>query len=1607
MSYQKVIRKINENTQKRTYFYDFAEPFHVFERKLNVNVTPLLEKVKFYEGGRIHQYDYIPEPPEFETYLQEERQWGIRREIQLVDIFSNFKQGHVCFVGPAGSGKTTLMKATSRHALQEKYFQGIKMIQYIECKQFMNNSKVTAGELIFNSFPKEEISQAIDLAKTHPGEVLFMLDSLDTLQYTVDGVYEIITLDEPAYPEVIIWNFLAGKLFPGCRIISSSREHSIRNYWGEVRPDKVIALAGLTMESIKDIIAGYEGNEESEKIMEFLEIKAPLLLSLCTTPVMLVYTLIALKFKSDFKPNTMTGIMIVVIQSILRSPHTHQENILEVMGKLKELSCIGTLEHRVLFTENDFRLVNLKPEEATDLVILAPGGIYVKLFQGIHLLYFQHQSIQELLTSFYILGLDLKSFMKFVDEYLHTGHFVLIRRMICALLLNPVVYEEAGILLGEIKNLDEKRITLKKSLQLQLINTAYNADLLELFTALNEAKYGMSDIVKSTLHKINMFEHPLSIGNIYVIGELASYCTSLTMELGKCDLKPASLQTLASGLKGSNVKIMKLLLDRNKNMGVEGLSSVGQILSNQPSLEHLSLSDCNLSSDQLQAFKSSMGNNTQIKKLSLLGNKNMGVEGLSSVGQILSNQSCVEDLDLGSCNLSSYQLQTFNSSIGNATQINKLRLHRNTNMGVEGLSSVGQILSNQSCVEDLDLRNCNLSPLQLLAFKSSLGNNTKINKLRLLRNTNMGVKGLSSVGRVLSNQSCVEDLDLRNCSLSPRQLQAFKSSLGNYTEIDLLNLYEDRIANHKDIVAVANLLPVVNKRLSLVGWKIADEDKEILQNQLDEIGYEELEIQFDFPTKLLRKSADSATNVFSELPTTTLKTGFGETSSRITGVKSRRTSEGDRGPRSKISKTEVEEIQQAVETEPTLYALPQIENVTSQGIGSDILLTWDEGSDSNIQYNIEIFCDDVKLEETHTSVVPHYEMKSPSLGKTYRFQVFVKDEWGNTGVKTQSKNVIKGKKIGVRGDTMNLNECKVTFPDETFNEETKVWMSVRLDNSICPTEYVAITPALDISAESTLCKKAVVQMNSWRICLKKEDADILHFTNRTEFKIIKPDDIHDRTIEFHCQEFGPIIAAIKRWWYGPPPPVVQSNILYMDQNRLCITSFHLSELVERSIITGYESRGAKPVPTRFNQVILKHGDKIHVKLWVERSPVNLRFNEPNGHKFSVDDDFFMTPRHNYEFELLPNLQQYPEIVIKGEMRMNGVDKRLIRFTLPLGSPNQSLPPPINFAVASIVKHLPAQNAIEGLYESPDPKRMVNEASHVEEHLLPDIEDLCGRVGDIEVIPCDRKDYEESFGKENIYNITKPKGLALILNNNFKGTANKREGSEIDVQNMTTLWKKLGCELYGNEEFPKPWESDKTSDQMRNLLREVSEVKTKYSFIVIVIMTHGRIADKKLVFIGSDNKNVRVREIEKMFSNIKNKNLHNIPKFFIFQFCRGKLTDRGIVAAADNKKIENCMEDFGKCSDQTDGADRLPYTSDIIVAYPTLEDYVAFRSKRNGSRFINAITNVFMCQAGKNHVADMLTTVNGAMAKKGEKHKAMSEQKTCLRKRFYLFPGFPE
>nr|XP_039259850.1 uncharacterized protein LOC120336267 [Styela clava] len=309
-------------------------------------------------------------------------------------------------------------------------------------------------------------------------------------------------------------------------------------------------------------------------------------------------------------------------------------------------------------------------------------------------------------------------------------------------------------------------------------------------------------------------------------------------------------------------------------------------------------------------------------------------------------------------------------------------------------------------------------------------------------------------------------------------------------------------------------------------------------------------------------------------------------------------------------------------------------------------------------------------------------MKSPTLDKKYRFQVWAKDELGNSGIKTQSKNVIKSENVGVAGGSMRLNECNVTFPSGTFNKQTKVWMSVGIDNSICPKEYIGITPVFDISADSEFLKDAIVQIKSWCIGLEKDKIDILHFSSKTDWDIIKPDRItKDNSIEFRCRKFSLFTVAMNwlKWLIGKQQVIVDNCLYISNKNEFHFTFYNKCETAETSIRSHYRELGAQLASIWFNPVALKTNDRLHLDLQIIRGRENLRFD--HRHREFICDQIFLTAeRCKLTFFLNPKLPKYPERVIKCEVTINHIlhDSQKFSFPLELKDENKPAPPPFVF-----------------------------------------------------------------------------------------------------------------------------------------------------------------------------------------------------------------------------------------------------------------------------------------------------------------------------------------
>ncbi|XP_065345597.1 caspase-1-like [Cloeon dipterum] len=214
---------------------------------------------------------------------------------------------------------------------------------------------------------------------------------------------------------------------------------------------------------------------------------------------------------------------------------------------------------------------------------------------------------------------------------------------------------------------------------------------------------------------------------------------------------------------------------------------------------------------------------------------------------------------------------------------------------------------------------------------------------------------------------------------------------------------------------------------------------------------------------------------------------------------------------------------------------------------------------------------------------------------------------------------------------------------------------------------------------------------------------------------------------------------------------------------------------------------------------------------------------------------------------------------------------------------------------------------------------------------------------------------DKYAKE--YNMNHPRrGVALILNHvNFKKLED-REGSNKDSDSLKDVLKKLGFEV----RVVKDLDFSGVMDTLENLSQEDH---SQNDCLVVAVLTHG--SSGKL---EASDYNYNVENLWENFTADKCPSLAGKPKIFFIQACRGDNVDSATALKCTNT------------SDQT-GADELdasagslcytiPNNADFLFANATMEGYSAWRSKDNGTWFIQQLCN----QLEKHHEEHDLQTI---------------------------------
>ena len=275
--------------------------------------------------------------------------------------------------------------------------------------------------------------------------------------------------------------------------------------------------------------------------------------------------------------------------------------------------------------------------------------------------------------------------------------------------------------------------------------------------------------------------------------------------------------------------------------------------------------------------------------------------------------------------------------------------------------------------------------------------------------------------------------------------------------------------------------------------------------------------------------------------------------------------------------------------------------------------------------------------------------------------------------------------------------------------------------------------------------------------------------------------------------------------------------------------------------------------------------------------------------------------------------------------------------------------------------------------------------------------------------------------------SKPRGVAVIINNRNFVNMNARTGTDVDAKRLKELFLYLGFETQYFENL--------TTQQMRVQLGAIAKADhSKYDSIIISVLSHG---DEGMLY-GTDSKagsesSLKVEELGTYFDSIGCPSLIGKPKVVILQACRGSNYDKGVKAPADfvdsgdivkdgvisdGEIVEqlkqqrafkdNIEESLGMRGDTVDAPDSLPTKADFLYAYSTIPGYYSWRNGVYGSWFVKAFCDVLNEQAKTEHLMDMLIEVNRRVAEDFKSsdgsYKQIPGPVCLLTRKLYFRPG---
>ena len=328
----------------------------------------------------------------------------------------------VALIGQAGIGKTSLSKTILNRVLKDRLFDAdyVFYLQFrgVNFKQNTNLLSFLGVELPWTQEKSRRKAVLAKLAKS--SHIVMIFDGFDEAVLDPSTPCKDVSPWEDAKPEIFIKNLLNGSIFPLAKKLITSRPRQLLALHISVKPNYIVNITGLDIESQKQICKEICG-KNAHRIFNHI-IHHPQIASYCYVPancifVMYVMGKITQDKSSQAFPNTITGVLVIVIVMFSNSNHSRVKFSLK---KLATLAWEGLKNRKFYFSEEDLQTAKLCHNDLNFFCVTFLGTAKKDLpfFLGDpeKFTYFAHLIIQEFFAALMLIFFSSKK--KFCRHFL-------------------------------------------------------------------------------------------------------------------------------------------------------------------------------------------------------------------------------------------------------------------------------------------------------------------------------------------------------------------------------------------------------------------------------------------------------------------------------------------------------------------------------------------------------------------------------------------------------------------------------------------------------------------------------------------------------------------------------------------------------------------------------------------------------------------------------------------------------------------------------------------------------------------------------------------------------------------------------------------------------------------------------------------------------------------------------------------------------------------------------------------------------------------------------------------------------------------------------------